>query len=34
MISETTPTNVVLAAPNLPEMTTFVEAAPHPSECS
>jgi hypothetical protein len=32
--SETAPTNVVLPAPNPPEMTIFVEAAPHPSECS
>jgi hypothetical protein len=34
MISETLPTNVVLPAPNPPEMTIFVEAAAHPSECS
>jgi hypothetical protein len=34
MISETEPTNVVLPAPNPPEITIFVEAAPHPSECS
>jgi hypothetical protein len=34
MISETAPTNVVLPAPNPLEMTIFVEAAPHPSECS
>ena len=25
---------LVLPAPNPPEMTIFVEAAPHPSECS
>jgi hypothetical protein len=34
MISETAPTNVVLPAPNRPEITIFVEAAPYPSECS
>jgi hypothetical protein len=34
MISETAPTNVVLPAPNPPEMTIFVEAASRLSECS
>jgi len=34
MISETAPTNVVLPALNPPEMTIFIEATPHPSECS
>ena len=37
MISETAPTNVVLPAPNPPEMTIFVEAAAFlsaPSEAS
>jgi len=34
MISETAPTNVVLPVPNPPEMTIFVEAALHLSECS
>jgi hypothetical protein len=34
MISETAPTNVVLLAPNPPEISIFVEAAPRRSECS
>jgi hypothetical protein len=34
IISEAASTIVVLPAPNPPEMTIFVEAAPHPSEGS
>ena len=33
MISETAPTNVVLPAPNPPEMTIFVDAGACRSEC-